>query len=373
MVPFNIHSVDWLAIGKATNSIPKPTKIKFAKLMFDFNQTNYLNNKYYNTTATCPCCNKATETHNHVLICPSPQSISARLLSREAFRSALEKQSTPSSLIELALILLSDKNDLPTNSADLQDLYNSQLKIGWDQFLCGRISTKWGTTYNRLTGSKQKLKPLTWTVRFIKAIWQYSHSLWKHRSHVAHNQINIKNISVSLSKLHDKTTKFFSQFSNDPHMIPEYLRYLFDNPLETMYKLSEDAIRCWVATIEESCSIQQSLHRASTGSVQCMYRFLGKSPPASLITSLPNKTEPINLSNDQKDSPSGTVIVNHKQQKQKRQRRSKSISKPRNNQVTLTKFGFRLGVGRCISPSRNHEDADSKKKDFSGMLSSTTP
>jgi hypothetical protein len=152
--PSTIQSVDWLALGKATNSIPKPKKIKFTKLMFDLNQTNYLNNKYYGASATCPCCNKSTETHNHVLIFPS-QSISARLLSREAFRSALDNQSTPAPLIELALILLSDKNDLLTNSADLQDLYHSQLKIGWDQFLRGRISKKWGITYTKLTGSKQ--------------------------------------------------------------------------------------------------------------------------------------------------------------------------------------------------------------------------
>jgi hypothetical protein len=46
-----------------------------------------------------------------------------------------------------------------------------------------------------------------------------------------------------------------------------------------------------------------------------MYRFLGKSPPASLILPLPKTTEPINLSNNQKDASSGTVVKNHKQHK----------------------------------------------------------
>jgi hypothetical protein len=39
--------VDWQALGKVFGSFSKLTRIKFTKLMFDLNQTNYLYNKFY--------------------------------------------------------------------------------------------------------------------------------------------------------------------------------------------------------------------------------------------------------------------------------------------------------------------------------------
>jgi len=93
---------------------------------------------------------------------------------------------------------------------------------------------------------------LIWTARFIQSIWRYSHSLWKHRNHVLHKQNSHKQSSVTHSKLCSKATDFYNRYSFDPHMIPEYLQYLFKHPIEVLHQLSEDALRCWVDTIERT-------------------------------------------------------------------------------------------------------------------------
>jgi hypothetical protein len=142
-------------------------------------------------------------------------------------------------LIQLAIYFLSGQTALPIDTTNaLCDLHYSQSEIGWDQFLRGRISKKWRLVYSKLTTSKQKVNPSVWTAWFIKAIWQHSHSTWKNRNHVVHNQ-NKKTISsIALSKLHQKTSELYIRYSNDPHMIPEYLRYLFKHPLLL-------CISCW--------------------------------------------------------------------------------------------------------------------------------
>ncbi len=138
-----VQSVDWQALGRATSTISRPARIKLTTLMFNLNQTNYLNNKYYGTTSMCPCCNKETETFHHVLTCSSTLSTSARLVSQENFRSEMEAMSTPPQLIQLVLSFLSEATDpRPTMTDPLLDLHQSQLEIGCDQFLCGRISRK---------------------------------------------------------------------------------------------------------------------------------------------------------------------------------------------------------------------------------------
>lgn len=98
----------------------------------------------------------------------------------------------------------------------------------------------------------------------------------ENRNHVVHNQ-NKKTISsVALSKLHQKTSELYIRYSNDPHMIPEYLRYLFKHPIAIMHQLSEDALRCWVDTIEEASRLQESLrHKIKVASTVCI-GFLAK-------------------------------------------------------------------------------------------------
>jgi hypothetical protein len=88
---------------------------------------------------------------------------------------------------------------------------------------------------------------------------------------VLHKQNSHKQSSVTHSKLYSKATDFYNRYSFDPHMIPEYLQYLFKHPIEVLHQLSEDALRCWVDTIEEASRIQDNLHRTSKGSIHCLY------------------------------------------------------------------------------------------------------
>jgi hypothetical protein len=282
--------------------------------------------------------------------------------------------SSPPQLIQLAFNFLSDTIDIPVNmSDDLRDLRHSQSEIGWDQFLHGRISLKWFTVYNKLS-SKQKVHSSVWTAQFIKAIWQYTHSIWNHRNHVVHNQTNKMTSSVALSKLHSKTSELYCRYSNDPHMIPEYLHYLFKRPAQTMHLLLEDALRCCVDNIEEACSIQDSLKHELKGSARCLYWFLGEKTPALIVSMSPSSTDLMGSTTDQTDP-----ALDKKEKRcsnpriRKRNQRARFAPTSSSFQTTLKRFGFKLGAGQRLSPSHSLEDVNCQKIDFSGTWLSTTP
>ena len=68
--------VDWQAIKKAQDQYLKPARVKYTKMMFNLNQTNSQNNKFYGTSSLCQCCDREVETFSHILTCTSKISTS---------------------------------------------------------------------------------------------------------------------------------------------------------------------------------------------------------------------------------------------------------------------------------------------------------
>lgn len=141
-----------------------------------------------------------------------------------------------------------------------------------------------------------------------------------------------------------------------------------------MHQLSEDALRCWVDTIEEASRLQESLRHEIKGSVHCLYWFLGKDPLTLLASSSPTST---NLTGETPDqtaiAPDTKKKRRSKPQIKKRNRRAKHFSPSCTFQTTLRQFGFKAGADQCLSPSRSQVEANSQKTDYSGTWLLTTP
>jgi hypothetical protein len=78
---------------------------------------------------------------------------------------------------------------MPTDfTAKMQAALDHQLKLGWDQFVRGRIVTHWQELQSahfeelqlRQTGQK-------WASLLIMAVWDFTWTLWDHRNDVLHN------------------------------------------------------------------------------------------------------------------------------------------------------------------------------------------
>lgn len=75
----------------------------------------------------------------------------------------------------------------------VQDLITDQEIIGWDQFVCGWISSLWSFKHsNSLLSRRRAQSPYNsgpqWTSTIVKIIWEHIHKLWLHRNQLRHGK-----------------------------------------------------------------------------------------------------------------------------------------------------------------------------------------
>jgi hypothetical protein len=85
-----LDQVDWQSIETALHKHSRPSRIKFTKLMFDLNQTNQKNNRFYGSSTLCPSCLQAGETFQHITACSSSFMRTARSVSLTALQADLD-------------------------------------------------------------------------------------------------------------------------------------------------------------------------------------------------------------------------------------------------------------------------------------------
>ena len=72
---------------------------------------------------------------------------------------------------------------------DLQQAFESQCNIGWDQFFRGHISLGWQTAitlYYHDRHPRTAFTPEQWMRTTINALWDFSLTLWRHRNATYH-------------------------------------------------------------------------------------------------------------------------------------------------------------------------------------------
>ena len=118
-----------------------------------------------------------------------------------AFRQHLKKQHTPDIMANLLCNSMTSwlhrTRIIPPTwiqpeepiMADLQRAFNSQWKIGWDQFLRGRIAKDWKRaikTYYHERKPGDSYTPDQWMRTTIAAIWKLSMTLWRQHNAAFH-------------------------------------------------------------------------------------------------------------------------------------------------------------------------------------------
>jgi hypothetical protein len=151
---------------------------------------------------------------------------------------------------------------------------------------------------------------------------------------------------------------YYDKFFADPLFIPNHLRHLFSLSPETTVKLSEDAIRCWISTIEEAEQTQLHTQHSMRGSRACLYKFLGKE--------LPN-TKPFSYG-----PPSYSVLSTTapNQKRTKKQSRRYNCSFP---QAMLSNYGFVKKTTQRPRLPLNERTNAPLKSDYSGTWVNTAP
>jgi hypothetical protein len=395
--------VDWAAFFLAIKWIPRSHRVSITKLSHQIWNTNSQNHRLYIQSASCPLCHYPVETPSHVLKCPHSSAVSTRKLALAELTKALQV-STPQLILEAVLSGLHQwaatdypsTIKAPTSGSKLPSLqsvtsaFDIQTSIGWDSFLRGHKVSAWKASFAQHYRPKKPLTPQAmevaankWLSLVILSVWTYSEKLWKYRNQVVHGQTEISRISRALTLLHDRVRSLYKQFEEDPFMLPQSRRYLFNRPLPATLQMDHDGLAAWIRSVDEGLLTRAHMEKLEEEALKrTLHQFL--TPRSRSVLSRPNRPASIwrppfsvpyykthgipvirkkNLQIKLRQSVPDTLTTSRLSRKlRKRSRATGPIGSRR-----LMDFGF------TVIRNNRQSHAPVGKKEFSGTKLSTAP
>jgi hypothetical protein len=275
--------VDWTSHEKAFNSHSRLHQISLTKLSNSLYHTNYQDNKCYQTSVLCPCCNQQVETLSHVFTCQSTTTTAHRTIAQTTLTKALETLQTPKKIIDTFLhglshweqqqidpdhtCILPFTGSVIPSDCHIVQAYQEQTKIGWEHFLRGRISLKWSSAYRASKGSykQRQIDALPWAKGTILALWDYSTSPWKFRNGVVHGTSKEERAEKELISLQSQVEQQYRLYGTDKFLIsPQFTSLFTKKTLQERLQMGRDSLSSWLRTVEEAKRHQQNFRKSLT-------------------------------------------------------------------------------------------------------------
>jgi hypothetical protein len=265
------NSVDWAAFKTAFYRSPRWKQITYSKLTNGLYNTNTQNHRYYGSPGVYPFCSVQQETITHMLTCQNIQVKENRRLEQTRLITNQKTIGTPTPILESIKHALQFWEDSagsgivpsPTRGTlnpfdiSLTQAYQAQGKIGWEQFLIGKISTHWRKFYEIYQNThKKNSSSMLWSSSLIIHLFNYTSSLWRFRNGVLHGH-NLKEEKLKkLEKLEEAISTAYQKYNSDPFIISHHLSSIFDKPLQYVLQTDIDYLSSWLRTYTEAVETQ---------------------------------------------------------------------------------------------------------------------
>jgi hypothetical protein len=195
----------WEIHGKCMSSFTYDQQTTLNKIIHRRLPCNHRENIYYEYhDALCLTCNSATETQDHIVTCKASES---RNTIKKQFFQNLNKtmvnlntdQDVQRVITECLYAYVEDMEiphinmlvDQPNQL--LWKAYNEQTRIGWDQFLKGRMIKIWKKLYDEtqtMGETNRRNKSDKWGKDIIILGWKFYLDIWKERNSIEHDGKN---------------------------------------------------------------------------------------------------------------------------------------------------------------------------------------
>jgi len=193
--------IHWDAILNVFQKVSLHERVQYMKVIHSYFPTNVRMRIYgFIERGECLRCSESLEeTWEHVLACPCREAREDRRLALSHFLKQCQKCNTsPLMQRAFAAILRADASgdvpDLPrkflssdTEFRSMRKVFWKQLKLGIGVFKRGILLKEWETQQN-IFEKKKKIKTsrIEWSTKIVKAILEYSLTLWKARCQAVH-------------------------------------------------------------------------------------------------------------------------------------------------------------------------------------------
>jgi hypothetical protein len=259
--------VDWEAHRLAYVSYKRPQRISISKLAHGLYHTNYEAHKLYGKAILCPCCGGQPEALIHVFRCQAKSCVDKRIEAQEILRGALTMAKTPDKLSSSIFHGINSsvrEDDPPTplyrgsvlpGDVALVQAFLDQTLLGWDQLLRGRISRKWSAAY-MICGVRDKgghSRPDSWAKQLIRALWEYSASLWRHRNGEVYGHTVEEKRENERQQLQNKIEQEFREYKANPFVVsPQHISLFTRRTLRDRKRMDRDSMASWLRSVEEA-------------------------------------------------------------------------------------------------------------------------
>lgn len=262
--------IHWNAHGTAFKQLTTAQQISTAKLIHQLANTNRQNHLYYKTSPTCPCCQEAEETFEHVLLYPAEAVANHREIALQELTTSLEKLATPPPVVEAiihgTLSWLNHSHDgtravraqvagsLRAADVLLTSAFQEQYHtVGWFQLFLGRISLKWEKAAHAYCSREGGTLTTAWSSNVIHQLWRFTRSMWNNRNSIVHGKDAETAATRILQDLYQQVRTLYEEYQSNPNIILSRHQHLFTSrTLNQRLQHSYDNITCWIRSVNEA-------------------------------------------------------------------------------------------------------------------------
>ena len=136
----------------------------------------------------------------------------------------------------------------------LTTAFNSQKRIGWDQFMRGRISLDWKNVISLYYSERRPgnaFTPEQWMRTTIDAIWNFSMTLWRQRCASYHGKNGIDTIERQRKIAANKAATVYHETLGNQTPMADIL--LHRDSLNNMMQWTKQHLDAYLATAEVLC------------------------------------------------------------------------------------------------------------------------
>ena len=188
----------------------------------------------------------------HLHQCSAPEMRRLRSLSIGEVEDAVQERHVLPALWQAMkkwmLEYCSGDSDIPPPTGRALEAYEAQSKIGWDQFMKGRVASLWGEIMRDRYATTAKWRRVESRKRFvtslIDSLWKVSEALWSHQCTKVHDETDLD--SLAITELDARVKYYFAQRTKSFDS-GDYDR--FHMGLDNTWALHPPQKRAWLHTL----------------------------------------------------------------------------------------------------------------------------
>jgi hypothetical protein len=254
---YEFHLIWWDGVEKAMFGFPQMFRTFVTKQCSKFCGTNRQLARIDPTIANiCPSCGQNDESSKHITRCKDPGRRAMLEHTVDELRTWMATTPTNPHLHNMIARYLLAQDSKPmvacvaSHSPMLQSLAEVQDKLGWDNFVEGRISTCFVEAVRQdLEKHKARTTPERWCQTLVSKLLQLTHKQWLFRN----SHVHYKKLEGLTAQQHEKIFDRVKELMwTDPSELLSKHKYLLEEDFQMLGETSSGQRQNWIASMESA-------------------------------------------------------------------------------------------------------------------------